>query len=227
MGYTLTAQSAPGGTFQFVSEIGRKVLAPVIVKARPDTRDDMEDFGRHYLLEFGVRPAGYFGLERLTIAADEGALAIGSADLRTVRLGELAGMALRFLSMPNVSWDHGESIEVKFFELTDEEFEDAYIQGGANEHDAKYLPALGMYEGKLDVRPEWRAELRALGPSHERVAKTVAAIYRDAERNGEPPNKAIENLLGLASSTASHWIKLSRQAGELAPARRKARAERK
>lgn len=198
---------------------------PVVVTARPNDDEDMEDVGRYYIMQFGVRAAGYFGLEQITIAADDESQSIGSADLRRVRLGALAGLALRFLSIQNVDWESGQSNEANFFELDSNDFEEAHLAGGATAQDAKLLPRFVEVDGEITTPPEWRAELRKLGPSSPKVAQTVAAVYRRSERYGEPPNKGVEQLLGLAPSTASHWIKLARQAGALAPAKRKARAE--
>lgn len=61
-------------------------------------------------------------------------------------------------------------------------------------------------------------ELRKAGPSSERVHLAVRGLYTFAESRDLAPVGFVASVLGLPQATASHWIRLTRKAGQLPPA---------
>lgn len=71
----------------------------------------------------------------------------------------------------------------------------------------------GGYVTNVPYRPPADIDTSA-GPTNEAL-QFVAASYALAYALGEPPAKAVERDLGLATSTAGRWIRLARERGYL------------
>lgn len=222
MDFKVFARSLPESTVMDVHEIGQRCPVPVLVEVTPIDAESQTQNGRKYGLVFdNSRRHGRFGLAEFRIIAEDGGAQLGSMDAREARLGELSRTALRYLAM---SWPHGFGTWVTG-SLTVADWSEAHKAGGANEVDSDVLPPMAVgTDGQLGAAPKHVIrEFRKLGPSDPKTAKAVAAIYRYAERNDLAPNAHVALVLDLSRSTASHWIKLSREAGELPPSVRKPR----
>lgn len=226
--YHMMAVGPDGSRVQFVSELGRKCPIPVVVTMRkiqdgePD--DDLNAEPTRILkLTFDLDGAGAFRLAGLMVLADEQQPGIDSADIRNVKVGELHSYALRYLSKSMDRWPEDGYGPMTMFEPAAVDWAAAWRSRGVSAGEAENMPPLTVVDDEFRVDPGWLAQARRLGPSSPIVSKSVAALYRLAERLGEAPNAVIQEKFGLSRSTASHWIKLARQAGDLGPAKRKPR----
>lgn len=71
---------------------------------------------------------------------------------------------------------------------------------------------------------EW---LRSEGPGANDVQQVVRLMFLFAKSRKFAPIKFLSEVLGIPQSTASHWVKLTRESGVLPPATRRARTDRK
>lgn len=91
----------------------------------------------------------------------------------------------------------------------------------------RHFPPLFQRGDKYVIEDDnFLTELRKQGPSSEQVQGTVRWLYIFAEMNDLAPVGFIAEVLRLPSSTASHWVKLARQAGALPPTTRRSRTAR-
>ncbi|MFG1619518.1 hypothetical protein ACGFI3_42770 [Nonomuraea wenchangensis] len=67
----------------------------------------------------------------------------------------------------------------------------------------------------VTVTPYQPPEINVRAGATDEALRFVAASYSLAYALGEPPAKAVERDLGIATSTASKWIKLARERGYL------------
>lgn len=73
----------------------------------------------------------------------------------------------------------------------------------------------GGGEGYVTVTPYTPPEINVRAGATDEALRFVAASYSLAYALGEPPAKAVERDLGIATSTASKWIRLAREKGYL------------
>jgi hypothetical protein len=143
---------------------------------------------------------------------------VSAATLRGVKVAELSRFALRYIA---------ESAKAGAFTpttLTLLNMSDVTAPP-AEWAERDYYPPLVPSKRGVVAAPDWVQALRKQGPSSSVTTRSVAALYHLAEERGERPNQFLERTLGLNRSTASHWIKLAREAGTLEASVRKPRTK--
>jgi hypothetical protein len=165
--------------------------------------------------------AGNVELNRLEVVLGHSREPITGSTLRSVKVTEVLRFAKRYLRRGIKN----EFAPARLAEFSDQDILDAQKEWSEDD----YLPRGVITREGLEPDPEWLAEIKALGPSNERVARTVATLYRlgvEAQRDSSETggaNAFVARWLALSRSTASNWIKVSREVGALEPATRKPR----
>lgn len=176
----------------------------------------------------GDAPDGY-EVREVSIAATAGAPSITSSALRAVPVAKLARAAAAFLATPGES-TFGEpwgNIEMRTMIGRQEVNDHAAFRQALDLPEFAGLPALIWRDGRVTLRDKGlRVHYKRSGPSAAVTSDVVAGLYRLGEYLGAAPVRFVGDVLGLPGSTASHWVRLARQAGKLEPATRRRRADR-
>ena len=160
--------------------------------------------GRHGSLE----------VSEVTVRAADGQIVTGAA-LRALRFGLLVDLAGRIL-------------------INERDVNDWYLVNEVPPKDVPlekdpifaFLPELDQDSEEPRATQAWVDGLRALGPSHPHTMRSMAALQQAALAAGKAPVQYIADLTQMPPSTVSHWMKLARQAGIVAPSGRKPRSVR-
>ena len=140
-------------------------------------------------LEVAVDDAGAPSCVSLTVHGDK---PVTTEVVRQLRVDELVRVAVAEAARPYEQ--AGASIRMPIFPAPDERAElyERFAKGGR--------------------RP------RRGSPVSEETLHRVAALYRAALKNGDPPTSTIAEALRVTRSTASRWVAKAREAGLLGPA---------
>ncbi|WP_270486902.1 hypothetical protein [Gordonia jacobaea] len=199
-----------------------------LVWSRPDPPDPVGveiRFGGTYRarlwLSEDTDDAGRLTVRRVDVIADDDGPAVGTAVVRDMRLGHLLDVAARAVAhTAGAAVQDGARAWAAPLSLT----LDATEPDLAGVFDSLGLPALDWSSGSLPTAGEGTADtLRELGPSDAVTTAAVAAIFRYASANGQPPSGFVGAFLGIPQATAARWVAAAREAGALEPSARRRR----
>lgn len=90
-----------------------------------------------------------------------------------------------------------------------------------------FPPLYQKEDGTYYVEEGYTDRLRAAGPSSDETTRAVGWLYKFATKQGVPPVGFIQRTLAVPNATASHWVKLARQAGMVPASTRRPRSDRR
>lgn len=90
-----------------------------------------------------------------------------------------------------------------------------------------FPPLYQREDGSYYVSDGFTDRLRSAGPSSDETTHAVAWLYKFAVAYNMAPVAFIGDALGVPARTASHWVKLARQAGKVPASTRQPRSDRR
>jgi hypothetical protein len=168
--------------------------------------------GHPLRVRMDLGPGGGFGLRALTFTAAAEADDVSGQTLRAARISETVAHVHRYLR--NAERDYRHLGVLTGTTLTVPKTWDP-AQARRRRLNATNVPGMVLTPAGFKIDPKHREQLRRLGPSSVEVASTVATLYRTAAEAGRAPVDFVAQMLELPKRTASHWVKLAREAGAL------------
>lgn len=183
-------------------------------------------------------PAGILEISRLEIQRTYDEPAISAATLREVSPSEILAAIQTFVVNPSAAdrlltashhdepapdtWGSGHTVQL---------FQDLDTLSTLTLPELRALdgfPPLHEVGGTFVLdSDDYTADLRDKGPSNTDVQIAVKWLYLFAQSRKIAPTRFISEALGIPQSTASHWVKLTREGGQLPPATRRTRSDRR
>lgn len=90
-----------------------------------------------------------------------------------------------------------------------------------------FPPLYESEDGNYYVPEGFTDHLRSVGPSSDETTQAVAWLYKFAVAYDMAPVTFIQRVLEVPNATASHWVKLARQAGKVPASTRRPRSDRR
>ncbi len=213
-----THRLAECGPLTSVQGMSRPLLLPFVADLDYGT-------GYTYGIRLDVNELGAVGLRALEVRAQGSAADVTGTTLRGIRINELVLDAMRVLADASREADEwgAPSAGGETTSITDPPAWIRERQALSLIEDA--FPDLLVDDtGRLRASPEEVAEMRRHGPSSDFTASRVGALYRLASESGTAPVRFLADVLDIPQSTSSHWVKIARAAGVIAPTTRRPRA---
>lgn len=194
----------------------------------PDDNDS-DLFGYHLFLTLRELGQG-LEIEEFTISKGEHASGVSAGTLRKVLLSSVLAACRNALGHygPNSTfgepWGDWSTVvvtsESDFLSRMDLDTMRRRVKG--------FPPLVELSNGTFGLDdPSFVDQLRKAGPSSEQVHLAVRGLYMFAVSRDLAPVGFIASVLGIPQATASHWVKLTREADYLPPAAFVARGPRK